>query len=74
MLQTRQQVSMRELVETQPLEQGLTELVAYLQLGMESFTLLQDDTVIETIEWSAWSSEGERVLKVARMPRMIFIK
>ncbi len=34
-LQERSQVTLRELTDAQPLQQGLAELVTYLQLGSE---------------------------------------
>lgn len=38
-LQDRSQITLCELIEAQPLQQGLAELVAYLQLGSEQVTI-----------------------------------
>jgi hypothetical protein len=42
-LQQQAQVTLSELVGRQPLRQGLAELVAYLQLGSESFRTVVDE-------------------------------
>jgi hypothetical protein len=73
-LQGRGQISLRELLQTRPLEQGLAELVAYLQLGHESFRAVTDETAEDAIEWQAISSRGEPLRKVARLPRVIFVR
>ena len=67
-LQQRSQVSLRELLEARPLQQGLAELVAYLQLAGESAATVIDDSVEESVTWL--SSQG--ATKRARLPRVIF--
>jgi hypothetical protein len=73
-LQNRSQVTLRELIEAQPLRQGLAELVAYLQLGCESFRTVVDEDNSETITWKAAAADGVPVRKGARLPRVIFVR
>ncbi|WP_206955719.1 DUF3375 domain-containing protein [Trinickia acidisoli] len=75
-LQDRQQVTLAELAALQPLEHGLAELVAYLQLSAEaeSFRAAIDETVSDTIEWQMSDADGTATTKRARMPRVIFTR
>jgi hypothetical protein len=72
-LQDRAQVTLRELTESQPLRQGLAELVVYLQLGSESFKTVVDEERPETIAWEVVAADGP-VWKRARLPRVIFVR
>ena len=67
-LQQRSQVSLRELLEARPLQQGLAELVAYLQLASESVATVIDDSVEESVTWLSRQGATKR----ARLPRVIF--
>ena len=75
-LQDRAQVSLRELCEMRPLEHGLAELVAYLQLAVEphSFKTVVDEESVETVSWTGEAGDGDRALKQARLPRVIFVR
>ena len=73
-LQDRSQVTLRELIKLQPLQQGLAELVAYLQLGSESFKTVVDEGTPESIDWDAMASDGAFVSKQAVLPRIIFVR
>ena len=73
-LQERTQVTLRELTESQPLEHGLAELVAYLQLGSDTFNTVVDESTTEMIAWEAAASDGAPVSKAARLPRVIFVR
>jgi hypothetical protein len=73
-LQDRAQVTLRDLIASQPLQQGLAELVAYLQLGGESFRVVVDEDVPERIGWEAVARDGETVRKLASLPRIIFVR
>jgi len=73
LLQTRSQISLQELTQTYPLQQGLAELVAYLQLGSETFRTVVDEQVSETIEWEA-ADDGATRRRRARLPRVIFVR
>jgi hypothetical protein len=52
-----------------PLQQGLGELVAYLQLASESPQAVVDDSVLEAVQWS--NATGNRQ---AHLPRVIFVR
>jgi len=73
-LQDRSQVTLRELTDTQPLRQGLAELVAYLHLGSESFKTVVDENTPEVVAWHAVAIDGESTEKRARLPRVIFVR
>ncbi len=69
LLQQRAQVTLGEVLQTHPLQQGLGELVAYLQLASESAQAVVDDSVLEAVQWS--NAHGVRQ---ARLPRVIFLR
>lgn len=73
-LQNRTQITLRELCEMQPLQHGLAELVAYLQLASDAFTTMVDENTTETIIWSGKGTEGREYAKQARLPRVIFVR
>lgn len=73
-LQDQAQITLHELVARQPLQQGLTELVAYLHIGSDSPTLhmVVDDTTLEPIEWHTADAAGSAIHRIAQLPRIIF--
>jgi hypothetical protein len=71
-LQERSQVTLRELIDAHPLRNGLAELLAYLQLGAESIRATVDEQSSELIAWESTASDGVRVYRQARLPRVIF--
>ncbi|MEO8409019.1 MAG: DUF3375 domain-containing protein [Propionivibrio sp.] len=77
-LQEHAQITLGELLALQPLEQGLAELVAYLQLGSETFKTVVDENTVEAIDWLASTRDGDpvhkRVRKTAHLPRVIFVR
>jgi len=73
-LQDSSQVTLCELCELQPLQQGLAELVAYLQLAGDTFKTVVDEEVTETIVWSREGADGREYKKKARLPRVIFVR
>ena len=73
-LQKAQQVTLRELVETRPLEHGLAEVIAYLEIASGAFTITVDETAEETLQWSVLSEDGALIRKSARLPRVIFVR
>ena len=73
-LQDRAQVTLAALVAAQPLEQGLAELIAYLQLGSDAFTTTLDEATPEPIEWQASAADGSTITRRARLPRVIFMR
>ena len=73
-LQDRAQISLSELVAAQPLQHGLAELVAYLQLGSDAFNAVVDEDSPEPIAWQAITASGDPVTRTARLPRVIFMR
>lgn len=69
-LQTRTQISLGELLQMRPLQQGLGELVAYLQLASGAVPSVVDEAVQETVHWT--STEGTP--RSASLPRIIFVR
>ena len=67
-------MSLRELVDTQPLEQGLAELVAYLQLGSESFRTVVDEQTRDSIHWQLRDADNGIVHRQAELPRVLFVR
>ena len=73
-LQDRAQITLSELVSSQPLQHGLAELVAYLQLGSDTFSSVVDEDTVETIHWQATATDGLAISRCARLPRVIFTR
>ena len=79
-LQRQPQVTLRKLLETEPLQHGLAELVAYLELAHSSNTdaaldglrAVVDEAVDEPVRWQARDFRDEPVIREARLPRVIF--
>lgn len=73
-LQARPQVTLRELCELRPLQQGLAELVAYLQLADDTFKSLVDEETTDVICWRTTTTDGQLLDKQAQLPRVIFLR
>jgi len=73
-LQEQAQITLNELVASQPLQQGLAELVAYLQLGSETFSTVVDEDTPESIRWQTVATDGQAITRNARLPRVIFMR
>ena len=73
-LQDRAQITLNELVASQALQHGLAELVAYLQLGSETFSTVVDEDTPEPIHWQAVTTDGQAITRCARLPRVIFMR
>ena len=69
-LQTRAQVSLVELLNARPLQQGLGELVAYLQLASMAAQSVVDEDTVDAVRWTA--TDGKE--RSANMPRVIFVR
>lgn len=67
-LQTRGQITLREVVEENPLQHGLAELITYLALATDDRQALFDDSRPERISWQ--NAAGEH--RCATLPRVIF--
>ena len=68
-LQTRRQVSLAELLETEPLEQGLAELVAWLSLATGEGCGVIDEETPQTVRWT----DANGRVREATLPTVIFI-
>lgn len=69
-LQHQPQITLQKIIENTPLEQGLAELLAYLQLGQEQgVRLVIDESIQDEIQWHS----GEQI-RFANLPRVIFSK
>lgn len=69
-LQHQTQITLQKIIENTPLEQGLAELLAYLQLGQEQgVRLVIDENIQDEIHWHS----GEQI-RFANLPRVIFSK
>ncbi|WP_137917556.1 DUF3375 domain-containing protein [Hydrogenophaga sp. 2FB] len=85
-LRARPQITLRELINDEPLHQGLAELVAYLELAhdgdvvgggaasVDGLRAVVDESVEEPIQWMASNPMGEPVTREARLPRVIFTR
>jgi flagellar motility protein MotE (MotC chaperone) len=67
-LQTRHQISLADLVEQFPLEQGLAELVAYMSLAAEDDAAVIDDRNKQELWWT--DAAGTR--RQATLPLVVF--
>jgi hypothetical protein len=81
-LRGRPQVTLRELLDAEPLRHGLAELVAYLELAHapddnaweEGVRAVVDEAVEEPVRWQATDGRGDAVVRQARLPRVIFTR
>lgn len=67
-LGTRDQVTLREILNQHPLEQGLAELVAYLSLAGEDEKAIFDETQKEQMTWQ----DHDGTLRKAKCCKVIF--
>ena len=73
-LQSRSQITLHELCESQPLEHGLAELVAYVQLADEMPEATVDEDARETVLWQSEGADGSPIMRRAHLPRIIFVR
>ena len=73
-LQERSNITLSELCEARPLQHGLAELVAYLQLAGDTFKAVVDEETTDVIVWRGVSADGAEQTKQARLPRVIFVR
>ncbi len=81
-LRRQSQISLHSLLDSNPLQHGLAELVAYLELahaahGSAAANGLRaeiDDTVEDPIRWLARNAAGDAIVREARAPRVIFLR
>ena len=68
-LQTRRQISLAELLEAHPLEQGLAELVAWLSLATGEEPGVVDEERLQNVTWREANGRTRR----ATLPTVIFV-
>jgi hypothetical protein len=68
-LQTRRQIGLEELLEAQPLEQGLAELVAWLSLATGEGYGIIDESRTQQVTWMDSAGRERR----ATLPTVIFV-
>ncbi|MDZ7768823.1 MAG: DUF3375 domain-containing protein [Woeseiaceae bacterium] len=68
-LQTRRQISLAELLDAHPLEQGLAELVAWLSLATGEEAGVVDEERLQNVTWR----EGNGRTRQATLPTVIFV-
>jgi hypothetical protein len=73
-LQDRTQITLAELCGLQPLQNGLSELVAYLQLAGDDFKSVVDEGETDVIVWHGIDADGRAHARRARLPRVIFVR
>lgn len=85
-LQQQSQITLGELCQIHPLQQGLAELVGYLELAAENktgypFKSVVDDSVKESIRWEISEPPPENLetppralQKQTRVPRIIYLR
>jgi len=69
-LAQRGQVGLSDVVEAEPLQQGLAELVGYYSLADPAFEAIVDEAVREDIGWT--DTDGRH--RVAHVPRLTFLR
>ena len=82
LLQTRQQVSLSDVLEEYPLEQGLAELVAYLNIATKRKHTVIDETEIEQLALTQRDEEQStashelliQAQRIAHIPKIIFTR
>jgi hypothetical protein len=67
-LHGRSQISLHELLVAWPLQNGLAELITYMQLANEWKHSSIDDNITDIVEWEVQGG----VVRRARLPRVIF--
>jgi len=72
--QTAPQITLRELIADHPIEHGLAEIIAYLEIASGACTITVDETVEDMLEWKTTGVDGVETRKTARLPRIIFVK
>ena len=73
-LQQADQVTLAELCRKRPLEHGLAELVAYLDLADRGFDSVIDESIEDHINWRGPSRDGNERTKQVSLPRVIFVR
>ncbi len=70
----RSQITLGEICAMKPLQNGLLELLAYLQLAGNKFKTVVDEEETEIIEWNGIGADDRECVKRASLPRVIFMR
>ena len=73
-LQRSGQVTLAELCRQRPLEHGLAEVVAYLEIADRSPGTQVDESVEEQIAWQGEDRGGHAQWRQVSLPRVIFVR
>jgi flagellar motility protein MotE (MotC chaperone) len=81
-LRRQPQISLRELLERAPLQQGLAELIAYLELAhadsdgndRDGLRAVIDEHVRDTVSWRAEDATGNPIMREAHLPRVVYTR
>jgi len=73
-LQDRSQVTLSELCGMRPLQNGLSELVAYLQMACDDFKTVVDEGATDVVLWHGTGADGQEHARQASLPRVIFMR
>ena len=73
-LEERSQATLREICDSRPLEQGLAELLAYLQIAGDSAKATVDERGTDTVYWRSEDANGLPVMRAAQIPLVIFVR
>ena len=83
LLQTRKQVNLLQVLEVHPLQQGLAELIAYLNIASKNTKTVINEDLIETLELNSIDEDTmplseHRLLhmknRIAHIPQIIFTR
>lgn len=69
-IQNEDQVTLAQVIEKNPLEYGLTELITYLTLEYKQGNYRVDENTMDSI---VWTNENNQILR-ANVPRIIYYK
>lgn len=81
-LRGQPQITLHAMLEAEPLQQGLAELVAWLELahaeslggGPDGPRAVIEEAMEEPVLWRANDGQGNPVERLARLPRVIFMR
>lgn len=68
------QVSLATLLRHHPLEQGLSELVVYLELSNNDFESIVDENTDDHVSWNITATDGSIITRHASLQRVIFVR
>lgn len=68
-LQSRNQVSLEQILSEHPLERGLAELVAWLSLATGEARAVIDEDVSRSVSWT----DAAGVVRMATVPQVVFV-